>query len=110
MQFFLIQNLRTKSVKVIDYVRKEKEKLKPLVNNVLESINTENWKVEGAAIEEFKENPNLTPSENKVAELVHEAVKTVKEEKEEEKRFAECRQVKCEERDALTLPIENEQL
>lgn len=38
IQFFLIFNIKSKTVKIVDYYRKTKEPLKPLVSNVVESI------------------------------------------------------------------------
>jgi len=38
MEFFLVQNLRTRSIKTVDYIRKEKPKQKTAINNVVSSI------------------------------------------------------------------------
>lgn len=37
-RFFLITNKKTRSIKIFDYIRIEKEQLKPLVSNVVENI------------------------------------------------------------------------
>lgn len=71
IQFFLIQNIKSKTVTIIDYWRKPKDQLKPLVSKVIDAIDTDQWKSVDGKVQEYKPNPNLTPSENKVAELVH---------------------------------------
>ncbi len=77
---------------IIDYVRKQKEKLKPLVSNVIQSIDVSSWKQNK---DKLQKNPNLTPQENQVVDLIQESIITVKQEKTEEKRLSDCRDVKC---------------
>jgi hypothetical protein len=46
----LIQNIKSKTVTIIDYWRKPKDQLKPFVSKVIDAIVTDNWKsVDGKA-------------------------------------------------------------